>query len=348
LSLIVYTDEEAYRAQMVKYQDLKERLERGEVIRLDGAVGTQLQAMGVPMDPYCWAAIANYSHPYTVRKMHEDYIKTGVDVITTNTYSSSRHNYEPVGLTDQVFELNLRAVALAQEARDRVADKPVYIAGSISNFGLWTEEEYRGWGQSGNVRARSTPIGLRIRSLITEEEAQRNLREQAEILADAGVDLLIAEATGDMKRRGWVIEAAASVGLPYWVGFKCHVDEGEDVVRSGYRSEVLLADELDELLPLGGDVVNIFHSDIGDTYKAVPLVKSKWSGPLGAYPEAGRRDYTRDFADPNVENPYSLEDWVEIAQDWVSQGVQVIGGCCGMGLEYIKALDGRLPKTVPT
>ena len=102
---------------MVKYQDLKERLGRGEVIVLDGAVGTQLQTMGVPMDPYCWAAIANYSHPYTVRKMHEDYIKAGVDVITTNTYSSAHHNYEPVGLSEQVFELNLRAVVLADGNR---------------------------------------------------------------------------------------------------------------------------------------------------------------------------------------------------------------------------------------
>ena len=128
---------------MSHYQALKNRLDQGDVIKLDGAVGTQLQAMGVPMDPYCWAAIANHTHPYTVRKMHEDYVRAGVDVITTNSYSAARHNYEAVGLTDQVIELNLKAVALAQEARDRVAEKPVYIAGSISNFGGWTERQVR-------------------------------------------------------------------------------------------------------------------------------------------------------------------------------------------------------------
>lgn len=333
---------------MIMYQEVKERLERGEVIRLDGAVGTQLQTMGVPMDPYCWAAIANYSHPYTVRKMHEDYIKAGVDVITTNTYSAARHNYEAVGLTDQVIELNLRAVALAQEARDRVADRPVYIAGSISNFGAWTERQYRSWQEFGLVRGRVTSFGLRLRSLVTEEQAQRNLREQAEILADAGVDFLIAEATGDLEQRKWVLEAVAAVGLPFWAGYKCHVDEGETVVRTGYRSEVLLADELDEFLSLGGDVVNIFHSNIEDISMAIPVVKSKWSGPLGAYPEAGRRDYVRNFADPNVENRYAPEEWVKVAQKWVSQGMQVIGGCCGMGLEYIKVLNGQLPETVPS
>jgi S-methylmethionine-dependent homocysteine/selenocysteine methylase len=332
---------------VVNYQDLRERLDRGEVVILDGAIGTQLQAMGVPMDPYCWAAMANHSHPYTVRKMHEDYIKAGADIITTNTYSSAAHNYEYAGLAEQVYELNLRAVVLAQEARERVADKPVYIAGAVSNFGAWTEEEYQGWQAAGLIRGRASALGMRIQSLITEAQARRNLRQQAEILADAGVDLLIAEATGDMEQRRWVLEAVASVGIPFWAGFKCHVTEGEELVRVGYRSDLLLKDELDELLPIGGDVVNIFHSNIEDTSKAIPVVKSRWSGPLGAYPEAGRRDYTQHYADPSFENTYSPQEWARVAQDWVSQGVQVIGGCCGMGVDYIQALKGQLPKTIP-
>ena len=331
---------------MVKYQDLKERLNAGDVIKLDGAVGTQLQAMGVPMDPYCWAAMANHTHPYTVRKMHEDYIKAGVDIITTNTYSAARHNYEPVGLADQVYEMNLRGVVLAQEARDRIADKPIFIAGSVSNFGGWTERQFKRMQKFGFVRRQSTSFGLRLRSLNTPEQVIRNLREQAEILADAGVDFLIGEATGDEEQREWVLEAVSSVGIPYWAGFKCHVNEGEDIVRTGYGSDVLLADELNEKLPLDCDVLNVFHSNIEDTTNALPVVQSKWSGTIGLYPEAGRRDYVRAFADPNMENPYSTEEYVKIAQDWVAQGVQVIGGCCGLGLEYIQALNGQLPEKV--
>jgi len=52
--------------------------------------------------------------------MHATYIKAGVDIITTNTYASARHNLEPMGLGDLTTELNIRAVVLAQEARDRV------------------------------------------------------------------------------------------------------------------------------------------------------------------------------------------------------------------------------------
>ena len=329
---------------MTDYGSLKARLDGREVIRLDGAIGTQLQAGGVPMDPYCWAAIANHSHPNTVRKTHEDYIRAGADVITTNTYSSARHNYEPAGLSDLVIELNIRAVALAQEARDRVAERPVHVAGSVSNFGCWTEAQYQRRLRKG--RRAALPPGMRSRSLISEAQARRNLAEQVGILVDAGVDFLIAEATGDELQRGWVLEAVAAAGVPYWAGFKCHMREGEDAPRTGYDSDGLLADELDARLPLAADVLSIFHSTIEDTTAALPLVRSRWAGPLGAYPEAGRKDYVQAFADPNVENPHSMDEWVASAQRWTQSGVQVIGGCCGMGLDHIRALEGRLPARI--
>ena len=325
---------------MADYGTLKARLHGNEIIRLDGAIGTQLQATGVPMDPWCWAAIGNHTHPSTVRKMHEDYIRAGADVITTNTYSSARHNYESAGLSDLAIELNIRAVVLAQEARDRSADRPVYIAGSVSNFGAWTEAQYQ-------RRIRKSrpglPPGLRRRSLITEAQARRNLAEQVAILVDAGVDFLIAEATGDEMQREWVLEAVAGGGVPYWAGFKCHLNEGEETPRSGYESDGLLSDELDARLPLDADVLSIFHSTIEDTSAAIPVVQSKWKGPLGAYPEAGRKDYVQAFADPNVENPHSLDEWMATARRWIESGVQVIGGCCGMGLDHIRALEGQLP-----
>ncbi len=325
---------------MADYSSLKARLRDREIIILDGAIGTQLQGTGVPMDPHCWAAIGNHTHPATVQKMHEDYIRAGADVITTNTYSAARHNYEPAGLSDRVIELNIRAVQLAQQARDRVADRPVCIAGAVSNFGAWSESEYQWFSRSGLSTAAS---GLRTRSLITEAQARRNLAEQVAILVDAGVDLLIAEATGSEIQREWVLEAVGGAGIPFWAGFKCHVNEGEAAPRSGYMSDVLLSDELEARLPLDADVLCIFHSTIEDTNRAIPVVRSKWKGVLGAYPEAGRKDYTQALSDPNTENPHTLDEWVATARRWTENGVQVIGGCCGMGLDHIRALEGELP-----
>jgi len=130
---------------MGDYTNLRARIDAREVIILDGAIGTQLQRMEVPMSHDAWAAIALETHPFTVRRLHELYIEAGVDVITTNTYSSARHNLLPLGLGDKVHELNLRAVMLAQDARDRLAkERPVWIGGSVSNYGLMAGAE-SGW-----------------------------------------------------------------------------------------------------------------------------------------------------------------------------------------------------------
>src|SRR5262245_21209496 len=106
---------------MSDYKTLETRLAAREVVILDGAVGTQLQKMGVPMNGTAWAALALQTHPYQVRQLHELYIRAGVDIITVNSYSAARHNLAPLGLGDMTRELNLRAVSLAQEARDRRA-----------------------------------------------------------------------------------------------------------------------------------------------------------------------------------------------------------------------------------
>lgn len=321
---------------MVRYQDLQDRIDRGDVVILDGAVGTQLQATGVPMHGTAWAAAALQTHPDTVRHMHEAYIKAGVDVITTNSYASARHNLEPLGLGDLTVELNIRAVVLAKEARERAArDRPVYIAGSVSNYGLVTGSEPR-------------PPQAPRRTAITTEQAQANLREQAEILFDAGADFLLCESTGSLEHRQWVSRACTLPGVPKWVGFKCHVDQGDPVVKVGYRSDVPLARALDEVIPLGGSVLNIFHTNVDDTQAALPLVLEKWSGPIGIYPEAARPDYVATWRDSTVENAVSPDDFLALSRKWVEQGVQIIGGCCGIGVEYIRPLRQGLPTHIPS
>jgi homocysteine S-methyltransferase len=238
-----------------------------------------------------------------------------------------------MGLGDLTAELNIRAVVLAKEARERAArDRPVYIAGSVSNYGLATGGEPR------------TPSA---RSAVTAEQAQANLREQAEILVDAGVDFLLVESTGSLEHRKWVSRACTLPDVPKWVGFKCHVDTGDPVVKVGYRSEVPLTQALDEVIPLGGSVLSLFHSSVEDTEAALPLVMDKWSGPIGIYPEASRPDYTATWRDPTVENAMSPEEFLSRARKWVDQGVQIIGGCCGIGVPYIHPLRQGLPPRIP-
>ncbi|HXP76225.1 MAG TPA: homocysteine S-methyltransferase family protein [Stellaceae bacterium] len=318
---------------MTPFETLEKRISLGDVIILDGAVGTQLQEMGLPIYHTAWAATALQTHPSTVQLMHELYVKAGVDILTTNTYASARHNLEPLGMGDLTGELNRRAVLLAREARDKAArDRPVLIGGSISNFGMTTSGE--------------DMAILRPRSRFTDEQFRANLREQAELLLEAGVDFLLAESTGSNTHRKWVSDACKATGAPFWVGFKVRREPSDGAVRTGYLSNDRFADALGDVMSHGGSVLSIFHSSVDDTTAALEIALKQWPGPVGAYPDAERKDYMAAVQDRSVENKISPEEFAQRARQWVGSGVQIIGGCCGYGLPYIRPLRDALPQKI--
>jgi len=300
---------------MTTYQDLQAKLGRGEVIILDGATGTELQRRGVPMHGFAWSAAALDTQPETVRAVHEDYIRAGADAIITNTYSTARHVLEPAGLGDRARALNERAVALAQEAREiAAASRGVAIAGSISSF-----------------RVSVTPV----------EQLEASYREQAEVLAEAGVDLIALEMMGSPERAAPAIRAAVATGLPIWVGFSCLLDD-DGVVRffDGGPFTDGLAEELALLagLPPGEVAAIVMHTLTEDTAPALEILLRHWPGPLGAYAHSGT------WVDPEwrFDHQISPEDYLGAAQQWVEMGARIVGGCCAIGPEYIRLLKERL------
>ena len=102
-------------------------------IIIDGAMGTELQNRGIDIPLPLWSADANLKYPDVVTSIHEDYIISGADIITTNTFAACRHVLAGADLGDETVAINRRAVELARQARDNVApSRPVAIAGSMS------------------------------------------------------------------------------------------------------------------------------------------------------------------------------------------------------------------------
>ncbi|HRB11587.1 MAG TPA: homocysteine S-methyltransferase family protein, partial [Vicinamibacteria bacterium] len=71
-------------------QPWQQQLEADRILLIDGAMGTELQRRGVPMDKVAWSGAAVLTHPDVVRETHEDYIRAGARVIITNTFGSTR------------------------------------------------------------------------------------------------------------------------------------------------------------------------------------------------------------------------------------------------------------------
>ena len=296
--------------------DVQERLDAGEIVILDGAMGTELERRGVPMDDVAWDAAALATHPDVVREVHEDYIEAGADVITTNTFATARHVLEPAGMGDHFRSLNSRAVTLAREARENVAEGPVSIAGSISTMSARIDPSYK-------PRA---------------EVARENYQEQAEILVESGVDLIVLEMLRDLEHASYAVEAAVATGLPVWVGFSCKTTgEGTVVLLEGNNT---LAEALAHIPPLGASLVAIMHTLTEDTPPALRELTGRWTGPVGAYPHSG------EFIMPHWQfvDIISPEEFAKQAQGWTGMGVQLVGGCCGIGPEHIRLLEERLAK----
>ncbi len=309
----------------------------GATIVLDGATGTEIARLGGRMNGAAWCAEANRTHPDIVRTVHEEYIRAGADVITANTFATSRHVLAGAGLDQETVAINRRAVELACEARvNAAAGRPVWVAGSISNMVAWIEGT----------------VSPDPRYLPTRDEEAANYREMADIFAEAGADILLLEMMSDIDRASLCLEAALATGLPVWVGVSCsRLPDGSmigwDIAREEHGR---LADDHEPRVPLplseivagltaqGGDVYGIMHSSIDATGPGLEVLRGLWSGPIMAYPETLLADPTSSGSTATV-NPLEFAD---ACRSWVDAGVQIIGGCCGTTIEHIHALVAAL------
>lgn len=287
---------------------LTKRLAAGDVVILDGATGTELQRRGVPMHEEAWSAAALQTHPGDVRAVHEDYIRAGSDVIVTNTFGTNRALLERAGLADRMAELNLTAVQLARQARENAAGNGrVAIAGSI------------------NIWHRPT----------NERVTRADVAEQSALLAEGGVDLIALEMMESIGEAALAIEEASATGLPVWIGLSVKRSDDGDIVL--LRDAEPVADAIDAWRSLGAAAYLVMHSLPDVTGPALALIRESWSGPLGAYAHMG--EFTMpDWRWVNVLDP---DAYAAHADEWVALGAQIVGGCCGLGPEYVSVLAER-------
>jgi homocysteine S-methyltransferase len=224
---------------------------------------------------------------------------------------------EPAGYGDQVETVHRGAVKLAMQARENVAELGVAIAGSIS----------------------TEPPGFDRDAFLSPEKELEAYREAAGLLADAGVDLIALEMIVETNHAARAMQAAFETNLPVWLGVGCKKTRDGKIVSFDH-TDLDFVTVLDALIPMGPTVVNIMHSEIGAIPEAIEMVRERWSGPLGVYPESGY------FTKPNwnfvdVIPPAEL---VTEALGWVAAGVRLLGGCCGTSPDHIKALQAAMPE----
>ncbi|HEY7749128.1 MAG TPA: homocysteine S-methyltransferase family protein [Aestuariivirgaceae bacterium] len=298
---------------MSLYSVIEEKLNAGEIIILDGGTSTDIQRRGVPMNADTWSADANLTHPDIVRAVHEDYIAAGADIIIANTFATSPLLFNHLGRDDDITRLDAAAVSIAKQA----SQERVPVAGSFSTMrpimsGSDRTSRQREW---------------------SKKEAKQLMKRKAESLVAAGVDFIMMEMMRDLDYSLWATEAAVATGIPVWVGISVETDSNGKLTGFG-REDFAFEDIVAPLMEAGGKVLSIMHSSPNDTTKAIPIAQTKWKGPLGAYPESG---YLA-MPDWKFVDIIPVPAFVELAKAWAERDVTILGGCCGIGPDHIKAL----------
>ena len=301
----------------MSYDRLKSRLEAGEVILLDGGTGTELQRRGATMDPDAWCGPATLEHDRLLTEIHADYIAAGAEVITANTFASSRLMLSRTGFADRIEEINRRAVEAALRARDTApGGDRVVVAGSLSHM----VPLYEGTDIADPALAPS------------DADTAAAFDELARILAESGCDLILLEMMYCPRRIRMALDAALGTGLPVWFGFSVRRAPDGRVLSFCPHADLAL-DEITALIPGRIDAAGVMHSGAELTAEALRSVRAHYDGPLMAYPDSGHFEMP-DWQFVDVIAPERFE---ALCADWIRSGVQVIGGCCGLTIAHIEA-----------
>jgi 5-methyltetrahydrofolate--homocysteine methyltransferase len=282
---------------------LMKRLQEGDVLVSDGATGTFLQGRGLAVGeaPETW----NLARPDDVTGMAEAYFGAGSDLVETNTFGGNRYRLRHAGLEARVADVNRTAAQLARSG----APEGRMVVGSI--------------GPTGEFLA---PLGL-----ATEASLAEAFGEQAEALAEGGVDGLCVETMSAADEAAVAVKAAKQTGLP--VIATMTFDKGP----KGFATSmgVTIPAAVEALTQAGADVIgtNCGHG-VAEMVEIVEQMGQLSDLPLMVQPNAG----LPVMKDGQVVYEETPEAMAARYAELLSFGARIVGGCCGTGPDHIRAI----------
>ncbi len=284
----------------------EELLAQNRIIIQDGATGTFLQQLGLPLHqaPETWVL----ENPAMIYTAAEAYVNAGADMILTCTFGGTEARLREAGLEAQMLEINQRAAQLAQEAsRGRAL-----VAGSIGPLG----------------RMQLTLGGM------SYAEAVDQFAAQAHALSLGGVDLFQIESFSDLQEIQAAIEGVRQVSSLPIIASMSFDTQGKTLLGI---TPMLAAKELARL------GVNAIGANCGKgPWEVAGILREMHAAAPGtlllAKPNAG----VPQIVDGVPTYPVDPARFALFARDWVRAGARIIGACCGSTPKHIEALRAQL------
>ena len=290
--------------------DVLERVRAGETLVFDGGYGTMLFAAGLLNGacPELW----NDTHADVVAGIHKGYFDAGSHIVETNTFGGTRLKLDEYQIGDRTRELNVKGAQLAR----KVAPVAGYVAGSI--------------GPTSRL-----PQDYALDAGVTDEEYEATFREQAEALAEGGVDLFAVETMMFPQEATAAVRACKAVAdLPVMATMFFQYEELHDRDRTMWGETA--GDVAQSLLAAGADIVGMNCGRGPD--RAIVIIgemRKVTSAPLIAYPNAGLPITEGD----RVRYELGPDEMAKEYPALLDAGCNIVGACCGSDPEHIRRIS---------
>ena len=288
--------------------NLSSALKTKDIILLDGAIGTELDKRGL-----MGRASTNLDAPEIVLQILQEYAACGCDALTTNTLTMNRIYIETHNVGVSVRDVNRAGAELARQA----AGKDRYVLGDLSSTGQLLE-----------------PYGT-----YKESQFSDAFKEQAEILAESGVDGFIIETVFDLREALCALRACKdSVSLPVLVSIAFDTEEKGGRTMMGDSAQQCAR----SLTDAGADAVGANCGSLDPAQMAVVVseMRSATSLPILAQPNAGRPRLVEDKTVFEMA-PAPFAEGIAACR---RAGARLVGGCCGTTPEHIRAVAEMLER----
>lgn len=296
---------------------------------LDGGLSNELERQGCDLNHKLWSAKLLESNPEAIIKAHLMYLESGAECIITSSYQATLPGFMAIGYDEHSARgLILKSVQLAEEARSRflalnpLATKPL-IAASIGPYGAYLADgsEYRGDYN------------------ISDQELTAFHKPRIDLLDHSTADMLACETIPGFQEARVLSEILKNVNKPAWISFSCkdgkHISDGTPI---------------EDCAAYFSDHPTVFAIGVNCTSPEfisalIRSIKTKSGNKkIIVYPNSGAVYHAESKTWSGLSDLSSCESMVK---EWMDLGADIIGGCCGIGPEQIKAMGKVISKMDP-